>query len=338
MIITLFLRYVILFFCAHTMNKKLIFLYLGNILKHSYISNNLYMIKYPIDLFIKYKRHSLPLDFNEYRHHNDNFWKKKQNAGIHTPEIKSLMNLHMTKKNVDNEDENLYDKIQSLLNKLSNMNFDDIGSEIKDLPYIKKKHIYKLCESIIIKSINEKGFCVMYAKLSHSLLPYYIIENSETGEKTYFRIALLTICQDIFGELTNADMEKGTPKYDRSIDYSKLKLSGLTKLLAELYNYDVLNDKIINQCFATIYAYILKGCDNYEFYEALHTFIVTFAQKMHNNNKILYTKIKNDISNLIFSSGEKEISFESVKYVFKYSKLIYKFKIMEIIEHLEKIN
>lgn len=297
------------------------------------------MLKYPIDLFVKYKRHNLPLVFNEYRHNNENFWKKKQFGGIHLPEIKSLMNLHISKKNVDNEDENLYDKIQALLNKLSNMNFDDIGAEIKELPYIKKKHIYKLCESIIIKSINEKGFCVMYAKLSHSLLPYYIIENNDTDEKTYFRMALLTICQDIFEELTSAKSQKiAQPKYERSIDYAKLKLSGLLRLLAELYNYDVLNDKIINQCFLTIYTNILKGSDSYELYEALHIFVVTFAQKMYNNNKMLYGKINTEINKLIFSDPEKTINHESTNYNFRYPKLMYKFKIMEITEHLDKIN
>lgn len=294
------------------------------------------MSKYPIDLFVKYKRHNLPLIFNEYRHNNDSFWKKRQFGGVHLSEIKSLMNMHLSKKSVNSEDENLYDKIQALLNKLSNINFDDIGAEIKDLPYIKKKHIYKLCESIIIKSINEKGFCVMYAKLSHSLLPYYIIENPESGEKTHFKLALLTICQDIFEELTSQKTQE-IRKYDRSVDYMKLKLSGLMRLLAELYNYNVLNDKIINQCFITLYSSILNGNDNYELYEALHVFITTFSEKMHATHETLCQKIKNDVSKLVFSEPEKIIDYCGVDYKFRYPKLMYKFKIMEIVEYMDKL-
>ena len=295
------------------------------------------MLKYPIDLFIKYKRHNLPLVFNEYRHNNEFFWKKRQFGGIHLPEIKSLMNLHISKKNVDNEDGNLYDRIQALLNKLSNTNFDDIGAEIKELPYVKKKHIYKLCESIILKSINEKGFCVMYAKLSHSLLPYYIIENHESGEKTYFGLALLTICQDIFEELTNQKTQE-TRKYERSADYMKLKLSGLMRLLAELYNYSVLNDKIINQCFITLYLKILNGNDNYELYESLYVFVTTFYEKMCMTNKMLSEKIKSDVSKLISNEQDKTIEYNGGVYSFKYPKLMYKFKIMEIMEHLERFD
>lgn len=293
-------------------------------------------IKYPLELFSKYKfiNHSLPQLFNEFRYTDENFWKKKHITSLNSPEIRAHLNAHINKRNMNGEDEILYDKIQGLLNKLSNTNFNDIGYEIKELPYINKKHIFKLCESIIIKSINEPSFCTMYARLSYSLLPYLILEsvmiNGEKKEKKiYFRLALLTICQDIFEELTNTRVIGKAFEYNRSLDYSKLKLSGLMKFLAELYNFDVLNDKIINQCFGTLFKLILKGDD---YYDAISIFTQSFLKKMKTCNPNVYKKIKNGITGLIFEESEKIISFEGNEYDFKYPKLMHKFKIMEIID------
>lgn len=290
------------------------------------------IIKYPLDLYIKYRTYNYPLPqiFDKYKH-TGIFWKKKHISSLYSSEIKVYMNQYMHKKN-NEEDTILYDKIQTLLNKLSNINFDDIGNEIRELPYIKKKHIYKLCESIIIKSINEIGFSLIYAKLCHSLLPYYIIEQVKIEteikeEKIYFRTALLTICQDIFEELTNTKNLKKSYEYERTVEYNNLGITGLMRFLAELYNCDVLNDKIINQCFINLYKLILKDND---FYDAISVFIQTFASKLNKNNLQIYNKIKNDILNLLYDGKDKIIIYENITYNFKFSKLMYKFKILEI--------
>lgn len=300
------------------------------------------VIKYPLELFSKYRsyNHPLPNLFDRYKYTNDDFWKKKHISSLNSPEIRAYLNAHVNKKNMNDEDEALYDKIQALLNKLSNTNFNEIGNEIKELPYVKKKHIFKLCESIVIKSINEMGFCTMYAKLGYSLLPYYIMEqinlNGEMKEeKIYFRSALLTICQDIFEELTNTRTVGKTFDYSRSVDYTKLKLCGLMKFLAELYNCDVLNDKIINQCFSTLYKLILKGDD---YYDAINTFSQTFAKKLKNNNLNIYKKVKGEINNLISDENEKTIIYENQTYKFKFPKLMHKFKVLEIIDYYNNLD
>lgn len=297
-------------------------------------------IKYPLDIFSKYRsyNHSLPSELEKYKYSTDDFWKKKHVSSLNSPEIRAYLNSHINKKNIDDEDSILYDKIQALLNKLSNTNFNEIGNEIKELPYIKKKHIFKLCESLIIKSINEVGFCTMYAKLSYSLLPYYIVEQvkineEEKEEKIYFRSTLLTICQDIFEELTNMKTIGKSYNYNRSIDYSKLKLCGLMKLLAELYNCDVLNNQIIIQCFSTLYKLVLKGND---YYESLSTFTQTFGKKLRENNINIYKKIKMEVNNLI-SEDNKIIIYENQNYEFKFPKLMHKFKILEIVEYLNNL-
>ena len=299
-------------------------------------------IKYPLEIFSKYKfyNHPLPESLHQFKYSSDDFWKKKHISSLNSPEIRAHLNAHINKKNMNGEDEILYDKIQGLLNKLSNTNFNDIGHEVKELPYVKKKHIFKLCESIIIKSINEPSFCTMYAKLSYSLMPYLIMEqvvinDEKKEEKIYFRLALLTICQDIFEELKNTRAVGKAFEYTRSLDYSKLKLSGLMKFLAELYNCDVLNAKIIHQCFGTLYKLILKEED---YYDAIHSFTQTFAKKMKAGNFNIYNKIKEEITNLILEDKERIILFENQEYKFKFPKLMFKFKIMELIDLFSQLD
>ena len=108
------------------------------------------------------------------------------------------------------------------------------------------------------------------------------------------------------------------------------------RFLAELYNCDVLNDKIINQCFGTLFKLILKGDD---YYDAISMFTQSFIKKMKISNPNIYKKIKNEITGLLFEENEKKILFEGNEYNFKYPKLMHKFKIMEITDlfnNLEK--
>ncbi|ARF09218.1 eukaryotic translation initiation factor 4G [Catovirus CTV1] len=297
--------------------------------------------KYPLEIFSKCRsyNHDLPSSFNCYKFMNDDYWKKKHISCLNSAEIRACLNSHINKRNITSEDESLYEKIQALLNKLSATNFNEIGNEIKDLPYVKKKHIFKLCESIIIKSVNENSFCVTYAKLSHTLFPYYIAEqiqlNGETKtEKIYFRSALFTICQDMFEELTNTRVAEKTFDYNRSTDYAKLKLCGLMKFLAELYNCDVLNDKIIYQCFATLYKLILKGDD---YYDAISIFVQTFCKKLKIANINVYKKIYQEIKNLLEADNSKKVIYEGQTFDFKFPKLMNKFKILETIEFFNSL-
>lgn len=284
--------------------------------------------QFPLELILKYRHvnSAFPKELEPYKVSTDehNHRKKYLNATLQLPEVKAYMNAHMMRRTMNNEDELLYDKLQGYLNKLSTTNFQELSNEIKDLPYVKKKHIYRLAERIIIKSIGEPTFSDTYAKLCQILMPYYIIE-AKTEEKVLFRVALLTICQDIFVALSTPNIEYvGAPgAYERSTDYSKLKLNGLLKLLGELYKTDVINDKIIQQCFVNVYDLIVKG---YDHYDALFIFLQSIAIKLRQNNVSYYNKVKADLDMLLLEANN-----------FKFGKLASKFKIMEIMEYFTKI-
>lgn len=253
--------------------------------------------------------------------------KHRRPVIMHETEIKAYLTTHIQKRNNDTNDEVLYDKVQSLLNKLSNTNFMDISREIRELPYNKSKHIYRLCEKVIIKGIHESNFADTYAKLCQSLLPYYIKEkvqnNDDIEEKDiYFRSGLLVICQTIFDELVSGT-SKNVP-YEKSIDYKKLKLSGLCKFLGELYNNNVINDKIVEQCCILLYKNTLNGND---FCEHLSVYMTTVIPKLSSTQPETLNRLMEHVSELRYEKNG-----------FKFAKSLSKFKILEIYDEIDKVN
>lgn len=293
-------------------------------------------IKYPLEVYTRYRinNNKLPEEFSNYKHNNEDYWKKKYVTCLNSTEIRGNLNSLINKRNIDEEDELLYDKIQGLLNKLSGNNFDEIGSEIRELPYVKRKHVYKLSETIILKGISEPGFSVVYAKLCKTLAPYLIIDKSEEGkdEKVYFIFALLTITQDIFEELTNTRTVGKGFDYTRSLDYSKLKLIGLMRFIGELYNMYVINESILEKCYKVVMRGIIKGED---YYESMNVYVQTFGKRLKDRNMNIYKRIEGEIMEFIFDEKEKIIKFEGNEIIFRYPKLLYKFKMMEIRDYLE---
>lgn len=287
-------------------------------------------MSYTVDQFIKYKNANTetPNELCNYCVKPDEYnYRKKHITAISSTEIKVSLATHMSKRTQNGEDEQLYEKLQGLLNKLSNTNFSEIAEEIRELPYLRKKHIYKLSERIILKSINEPTFSETYAKLCQSLMPYYIndTKTNETSvtEKVYFRLALFAICEDIFKELTMRKSQQRSSDYERTCDYSKLKFSGLTKFLGELYNYDVMTEKIIYQCFRDIYALLLK---NYDDYEPISVLVQTIMPKLYKTKALSLEKIKTDIETLLKEENG-----------FKFPRSICKFKLLEIMETYTKL-
>ena len=228
-------------------------------------SNNNYtesseVLRHPIEVFQKYKNiksnKTVPIVLEQYisneldKKQNPLLFKLRSTNVFNNQEIKANLNFVINKKNMSGHDGELYDQIQSKLNKLSEKNFDEISEEIMKFPYTKTKHIFRLCEYILVKSIKESTFTDMYANLCFKLLPCYIEVNSN---KVLFRTVLLTICQDMFNELIfdpKYDIQiKKKQEYDRLTSYDKLDLAGLTKFFGALHNKGIMPMQIISFCF-----------------------------------------------------------------------------------------
>lgn len=270
------------------------------------------VLRHPIEVFQKYKNirsnKTIPITLEQYtandveKRTNTLLYKLKSTNVFNNQEIKANLNFVINKKNMSGHDGELYDQIQNKLNKLSEKNFDEISEEIMKFPYTKSKHIYRLCEYIIIKGIKESTFSEMYAKLCHKLLPCYIEVNST---KILFRTVLLTICQDMFNELifdAKYDIQiKKKQEYDRITSYDKLDLSGLTKFFGELNNKGIMPIQIVSFCFDKLIRCIERvEAQNIDAkYEAINSMVLISHTNIKTKDEKVYNDIKSKLEKLM---------------------------------------
>lgn len=238
---------------------------------------------YTTDVFLKYRDQNKRGHPNFDKYYGDGIQNKvKKNGGLDIldkQDIRVKLNYIITKKNVSNEDDNLYNVVRYNLNKVNNkmlVEGSDNGLQIiikalTCLQYTKVEHFQKLAEMIVEKAVNEQMFCSIYATLCYELAPYYIELNQ--NKKVYFRHILLNTCQTTFESFLN-NCEK--------ID--KEKLSGLMNLLGALYNKKLLTCVIIKGCFDRLGNTIEKS--NNSAYGIASLVITTYKNLSKENNNV----------------------------------------------------
>jgi translation initiation factor 4G len=200
------------------------------------------------DVLLKYRDLNKRGHPNFEKYYSDTIQNKIRKIGgldiLDKQDIRVKLNYIITKKNVSNEDDNLYSIVRYNLNKVNNkmlIEGSDNGlqatiNSLTSLPYSKVEHFQKLAEMVIDKAVNEQKFCPIYATLCYELSPYYIELNQNS--RVYFRRVLLNTCQITFESFLN-NCEK----------IEKEKLSGLMNILGELFNRKLLTSVIIKGCF-----------------------------------------------------------------------------------------
>lgn len=225
---------------------------------------------YPIDIFVKYREANKGThpSFEKYYVESLNNFKFKRSDFLDRQDIKMKLNYILTKRNVSNEDEELYRCLMKTLNKVNNNmlprervfqrnkgdeeipknNSNNEESKLKEnslqatidiltnIKYTKVEHFQKLAELMVEKALAEPTFCSLYAILCFELSRYYIEDGN--SKKIYFRHILLNICQTTFESFLN-----NCENIDRT------KLIGLMKFLGELYIRGLLPAVIIKGCF-----------------------------------------------------------------------------------------
>jgi len=150
------------------------------------------------------------------------------------------------KKFNQSDDEKLYSQFRSILNKLTESNFNEMAKELTQQEITKRDHLDQLVQFIFSKSILEHKFCITYAKLSKELSKYCI---EEEGNTVYFRELLINKCQAMFAECISADQPTSDEDVEnRENTKTKQEIIGCMTLISELYNNDLLTAKIINSC------------------------------------------------------------------------------------------
>ncbi|AYV83565.1 MAG: eukaryotic translation initiation factor 4G [Hyperionvirus sp.] len=242
---------------------------------------------YLMDTFLKYKNFAInkkphPNFEKYYNDHSQNKIRKLIGLDIlDKQDIRVKLNYVITRKNISNEDEMLFNNMRYNLNKVNNkmlaegngnVNEGSLGVTIgalTSLVYSKVEHFQKLADMIVDKAINEHKFCSIYATLCFELAPYYIEINQ--NKKIYFRHILLNTCQTTF-EIFLTNCEK----------IEKDKLAGLMNLLGELYNKKLLTAVIIKGCFDRLSETIEKANNSADGISAL--VITSYRSMLKDNN------------------------------------------------------
>jgi len=193
-----------------------------------------------------------------------------------------LENCVITNKLKQNDEEKLYSQFRSILNKLSDSNFDALAKELISQEINKPEHLIKLTDFIFNKAVIETKFSVMYAKLAKELSGYCV---KDADKVIYFRELLIGKCQAMFNDNISTDNENNVSK-DLAV--------GCMIFIGELYNCGLMTNKIINSCLLLL---LMKIDKNKSFLINCLTALTKtvgnlFAEKCPNETKLVFDKIE----------------------------------------------
>jgi len=225
-----------------------------------------------------------------------------------------------------NEDDQIYIKFRSHLNKLTEKNINIISNEIRSVTITKKDHLEKLIYFIFSKAVKESRFTMIYAMFVANIINYKININAID---IVFRDLFYAKCKMMLNECLSYDVEL-EQQYLSNEDSEKGKVASATfnfkdevinciNFLGELYNYGVLNDSIVKICLSSID----KALENNKVYcfDIMCNFIKTTSNKFNINcNQVI-----NFYVNKLLSYTKNEATSTKEK-----------FTIMDLIDHLNK--
>lgn len=211
------------------------------------------------------------------------------------------------KRNRD-EDAKLYAQIRSVLNKLSDDNFEVLVSEIKKLDIKDEVHLANLSEVIFIKALDEPKFCVRYAKLAYEFACYKPFNT----DRLSFRKSTITRCQIMFTDLVNANKDKA---------------KGCMNFIAELYNCNLLPNSIICHCFSGLIIMHEKKMEDSEvsFTDCIYMFMKVLGERFWRSSnedaKGVFGKVEGLIATGKLSNREKFALMDTMDLKKKYESM-----------------
>eukprot|EP00123_Amoebidium_parasiticum_P015127 comp22798_c0_seq2/m.35745 comp22798_c0_seq2/g.35745 ORF comp22798_c0_seq2/g.35745 comp22798_c0_seq2/m.35745 type:complete len:1210 (-) comp22798_c0_seq2:692-4321(-) len=157
------------------------------------------------------------------------------------------------------EDENLFRKMKSLLNKLTLDKFEKLCGQIMALEINTPRRMEGCIVLVFDKALDEPGFASMYADLCKRLstLEVKVPEtpgqsDAEKKKKEYnFRRLLLNKCQVEFEkERDIPPRQEGVAAEDEDIKVvrARLRMFGNIKFIGELFKRHMLTEKIMHEC------------------------------------------------------------------------------------------
>jgi len=217
----------------------------------------------PIDVFLSYRKQYIePLD--EIKQFIGAGWRKESNWVT-------------TSKYTRNPWIKTERSIKTILNKISNSNFEDMQHEISEIIFKNKQEMKETVDIIINKAVGEKQFCKIYGKLCNRIAGLQVIENNTS---ILLIQILLAQCQAQFsGYMTN--------------NSDKHRIVGFMTFLGELYISDVLSINIVRACLLTMFTKINDITYMADGISALYNTIKTKLSTTHvSDNEIFRNKIQ----------------------------------------------
>jgi DNA-directed RNA polymerase subunit F len=222
--------------------------------------------KQTMNQFISYKNANkdIPPELVEYIRLNDHKGKYRQkhytphNVNYQTvPKKKN--NWILNKRDNLTDDEKLYYNYRSVLNKISDSNLGELYKEIISFELKSAEHLEKLVDLVFSKAVSENKFVITYAKLSKLLMTFKITlinvnndNNDNLTKDIYFKSLLINKCQNMFNYVINLQNQELDQK--DGVFMFKDQVLGCIEYIGQLYNYDMLSDKIIYSCFMLLFA------------------------------------------------------------------------------------
>jgi len=238
-----------------------------------------------VNEFMKYKelnKEVLP-EIQEFYNTNKNKFNRASNW--RKPEQKQSENWLILNKFKQSDTEKLHSQFRSILNKLTDSNFNILAKEITELEINSKDDLGILVEFIFNKAIIEPKFSVSYARLSKELAGYCLTDNVNNNN-IYFRELLIFRCQQMFNECLIKDN-----------NITKEKSSGCMTFIGELYNCELLTHKIINSCFLLLLLKLKQ--DKTYIIESLVALMRVVGKRFHSECRDEANQIFNKINKLI---------------------------------------
>uniref|UniRef100_A0A1I7VF79 EIF4G n=1 Tax=Loa loa TaxID=7209 RepID=A0A1I7VF79_LOALO len=164
-------------------------------------------------------------------------------------------------RNID-ANQKLYKNVRSLLNKLTPSTFDELTRDfLRFEVYKNKEQMGEVINIIFDKAVEEPNFCALYSDLCKMQV---VKESKESKDKSKFRSALLTRCQNTFeekrmSEINNkkTEMEKETDekkKRELKIELMEMearerrRMLGNIGFIGQLFRHELIVPRILNWC------------------------------------------------------------------------------------------
>ncbi|GAB1610039.1 eukaryotic translation initiation factor 4 gamma 1-like isoform X1 [Argonauta hians] len=175
---------------------------------------------------------------------------------------------HKASKDEDDEDD-IYKKVRSILNKLTPQNFEVLLSQIRDIDINTENKLKILIGLLFEKAISEPSFSVAYANLCSCLLTVNVPSSAHSG-MVNFRDTLLNRCQVEFEKHSSeeADLIKKQKEIestscgetrrrlkeelDEAFSAAKRRSIGNIRFIGELFKLRMLTEKIMHDCVSNL--------------------------------------------------------------------------------------